>query len=207
MKPNKMKVIGITGGVGAGKSQILSYLKERTRCRIIMADQVAHELEEPDGRCYKQILSKLGTSILAEDGRIDRTKMAARIFADEKLRLQINEIVHPAVKEYIIAAIAEERAEGRIDYLFIEAALLIENGYKAIVDELWYIHTDMHVRRERLKASRGYSDEKIDSIVKGQLSEEEFYGQCSVVIDNSGTLDSVYRQIDKKLGEDLCQKR
>lgn len=202
-----MKVVGITGGIGAGKSQILAYLKEHTRCRIIIADQVAHELEEPGGRCYQPIVSILGTAILTEDGRIDRAKMAARIFADGKLLSQINAIVHPAVKEYITGVIAEERAGDRIDYLFIEAALLIEDGYKTIVDELWYIHTDMRVRRERLKASRGYSDEKIDSIVNGQLSEEEFYGQCSVVIDNSGTLDSVYRQIDKKLGEDLCQKR
>ena len=202
-----MKVVGITGGIGAGKSQILAYLKEHTRCRIIIADQVAHELEEPGGRCYQPIVSILGTAILTEDGRIDRAKMAARIFADGKLLSQINEIVHPAVKEYITGAIAEERAGDRIDYLFIEAALLIGDGYKTIVDELWYIHTDIQVRRERLKASRGYSDEKIDSIMNGQLSEEEFYGQCSVVIDNSGTLDSVYRQIDKKLGEDLCQKR
>lgn len=202
-----MKVVGITGGIGAGKSQVLSYLKEHTRCRIIIADQVAHELEEPGGRCYQPIVSILGTAILTEDGRIDRAKMAARIFADGKLLSQINAIVHPAVKEYITGVIAEERAGDRIDYLFIEAALLIEAGYKTTVDELWYIHTDMQVRRERLKASRGYSDEKIDSIMNGQLSEEEFYGQCSVVIDNSGTLDSVYRQIDKKLGEDLCQKR
>ena len=202
-----MKVVGITGGIGAGKSQILAYLKEHTRCRIIIADQVAHELEEPGGRCYQPIVSILGTAILTGDGRIDRAKMAARIFADGKLLSQINAIVHPAVKEYITGAIAEERAGNRIDYFFIEAALLIEDGYKTIVDELWYIHTDIQVRRERLKASRGYSDEKIDSIMNGQLSEEEFYGQCSVVIDNSGTLDSVYRQIDKKLGEDLCQKR
>ncbi len=202
-----MKVVGITGGIGSGKSQILAYLKEHTRCRIIIADQVAHELEEPGGRCYQPIVSILGTAILTEDGRIDRAKMAAGIFADGKLLSQINEIVHPAVKEYITGAIAEERAGNRIDYFFIEAALLIEDGYKTIVDELWYIHTDIQVRRERLKASRGYSDEKIDSIMNGQLSEEEFYGQCSVVIDNSGTLDSVYRQIDKKLGEDLCQKR
>ncbi|MDE6739837.1 MAG: dephospho-CoA kinase, partial [Lachnospiraceae bacterium] len=92
-------------------------------------------------------------------------------------------------------------------YLFIEAALLLENGYKAIVDEMWYIHTDEQVRRDRLRTSRGYSDEKIDSIMQGQLSEEDFLRQCPVVIDNSGTLDSVYKQIDEKLGEDLCQKQ
>lgn len=202
-----MKVIGITGGVGAGKSQILSYLQERTRCRVIMADQVAHELEEPEGRCYQPIVSLLGTAVLAEDGQIDRVKMAARIFADEKLLEQVNQIVHPAVKEYIDEAIAGERARGQIDYLFIEAALLIESGYGRIVDEMWYIHADEKTRRERLKKSRGYSDRKIDNIMQGQLSEEEFYGHCSVVIDNSGTLDSAYRQIEKKLGENLCQKQ
>lgn len=202
-----MKVIGITGGVGAGKSQILSYLEEHTHCRIIMADRVAHELEEPQGSCYQPIISVLGPQILAEDGRIDKAKMAARIFTDEKLLRRINEIVHPAVKEYITGAIAEERASGRNDYLFIEAALLLEDGYKAIVDEMWYIYTDEQIRRDRLKASRGYTDEKIDGIMQRQLSEEEFMKQCSVVIDNNETLDSVYRQIDEKLGEGSCQKQ
>lgn len=202
-----MKVIGITGGVGAGKTQILSYLAGHTRSRIIMADQVAHELEEPEGCCYEPILSVLGTEILAEDGRIDRPKMAAQIFADEGLLQQINGIVHPAVKAYITEAIETERERRQIDYLFVEAALLIEDGYEKIVDELWYIHADEQVRRERLKEARGYSDEKIDSIMQGQLSEEEFYEHCSVVIDNSGAPDSAYRQIDKKLGEYLCQRQ
>lgn len=202
-----MKIIGITGGVGAGKSRILAYLEEHTACRIIMADRTAHELEDPGGSCYEQIVELLGADILAGDGSIDRAKMAERIFTDRELLVQINEIIHPAVKRYINAAIAEEQKAGRIDYLFIEAALLIEDGYEKIVDELWYIHTDEQVRRERLKASRGYSDEKIDSIMQGQLSEEAFYRHCPVVIDNSGTLENAYRQIDKKLGEDLCQRQ
>lgn len=196
-----MKVIGITGGVGAGKSRILSYLQERTSCRIIMADQVAHELEEPGGVCYRQIVSLLGGGILSEDGRIDKGKMATEIFGDKRLLEQVNGIVHPAVKDYIMEAISSERLKGRIDYLFLEAALLVENGYGQIVDEMWYIHTDEAVRRARLKASRGYTDEKIDSIMRGQLQAEEFRRHCSVVIDNSTTLESVYRQIDEKLGE------
>ena len=201
-----MKVIGITGGVGSGKTQILDYLKAHTSCRAIVADEVAHELEEPGGVCYEQIVALLGEKILAANGRIDKAEMAAKIFGDRDLLVQINEIVHPAVKEYIIKAIAEEKETGRFDYLFIEAALLIEGGYDKIVDEMWYIYTDEQVRRDRLKASRGYSDEKIDSIIKEQLAEEEFYRHCSVVIDNSRTLQSAFRQIDEKLGESLCQK-
>ncbi len=202
-----MKVIGITGGVGAGKSEILAYLKEHCRCRIIMADRLAETLEEPGQVCYLQIVSLLGQDILQEDGRIDRRKMAAKIFADGKLLTAVNAMIHPAVKEYILQIIQTEKVEDVLDYLFIEAALLIEDGYDKIVDELWYIHADAEVRRQRLKASRGYTDEKIDNILGQQLSEEAFFKHCHVVIDNSGSLDHVYKQIDEKLGEKLCQKQ
>ena len=202
-----MKVIGITGGVGAGKSEILAYLREHANCRIIIADKVAHDLEKQGGVCYDRIVALLGEEVIAEDGKIDKSKMAARIFADKGLLVRINEIVHPAVKEYIVNEIAKEKKVGRLDYLFIEAALLIEDGYKEIVDEMWYIRTDEKTRRDRLKASRGYSDEKIDSIIREQLSEEEFHKNCSTVIDNSKSLESAYGQIDKKLGERLCQKQ
>lgn len=201
-----MKVIGITGGVGAGKSEILAYLKERCNCRIIMADRLAETLEEPGQECYRQLVALLGPEILQADGRIDRQKMAARIFADRELLAAVNGIIHPAVKEYILQTIETEKAADALDYLFIEAALLIEGGYDRIVDELWYIHADVEVRRQRLKDARGYTDEKIDGILKGQLSEEAFYRHCPVVIENSGTLESVYQQINEKLGEDSCQK-
>lgn len=202
-----MRTIGITGGVGAGKSQILSYLQTHTNCCILIADQIAHDLEEPGGKCYGQIVTLLGQEILRPDGGIDKAKMAAKIFADKELLTQVNGIIHPAVKESVLEVIAGEREAGIHDYLFLEAALLIEDGYKQIVDEMWYIHTDESIRRKRLKASRGYTDEKIDGIMEGQLPEEEFYRHCSVVIDNSGTLESACRQIDEKLGEGLCQKQ
>ena len=202
-----MKVIGITGGVGAGKSEILSYLKEHCNCRILMADRLAEELEEPGQDCYDQLLALLGREILQEDGRIDRKKMAARVFADKSLLEAVNAMIHPAVKQAILQIIRDEKEAARRDYLFIEAALLIEDGYAEIVDELWYIHTEEKVRRQRLKASRGYTDEKIDSILREQLSEEEFYGHCHYVIENSGSLERVYEQLDKKLGEELCQKQ
>lgn len=202
-----MRVIGITGGVGSGKTAILDYLQKHTNCRVIVADRVAHELEEPGGICYGKIVALLGQEVLAKDGRIDKAKMSARIFSDKNLLTGINGIIHPAVKEYIQKTIAEEREAGKLDYLFIEAALLIENGYCGIVDEMWYIHTDEKTRRERLKLSRGYTDEKIDSIIKEQLAEEDFYRHCSVVIDNSKALQSAFRQIDEKLGEELCQKQ
>ena len=202
-----MKVIGITGGVGAGKTQVLHYLQGRTDCRIIIADQAAHALEEPGEVCYEKLVALLGKEILREDGKIDKTRMAARIFGDKDVLAKVNAIVHPAVKTYITGIVAEARRSGSPEYLFIEAALLIEDGYEQIVDELWYIHAQTEVRRERLKADRGYDDEKIDRIMQGQLPEEAFYRHCTVVIENGGTLEQVYRQIDRKLEEDLCQKQ
>jgi dephospho-CoA kinase len=172
-----------------------------------MADRLAETLEEPGQACYDPIVSLLGREILQEDGRIDRQKMAAKIFADERLLAEVNQIVHPAVKNHILRRIGEEKAADRLDYFFIEAALLIEDGYDKIVDELWYIHADERVRRRRLKDSRGYTDEKIDNILKGQLSSEDFAGHCQVVIENSGTLENVYRQLNEKLEGDLCQKQ
>lgn len=202
-----MKVIGITGGVGAGKSEVLAFLSKHYNCRVIMADKAAHQLEEPEGRCFEPLISLLGADILTSEGRIDRQKMAAKIFSDAALLKKVNAIVHPAVKAYLVEQIARERAAKEIDYLFIEAALLIEEGYGSVVDALWYIYADASVRRKRLKQARGYSDEKIDSILAKQLPEEAFYQHCSVVIENNGTLTSVYQQIEKELGEYQWQKQ
>ncbi len=196
-----MRVIGITGGVGAGKSEVLAWLAGRPDCRVIMADQVAHRLEEPGEVCFAPLCALLGDNILDAEGRIDKRRMAAKIFGDEALLRGVNEIVHPAVKAYLTAQIEEERAAGKQNWLFIEAALLIEEGYAGIVDELWYIHAGEAVRRQRLRESRGYTDEKIDSIFRSQLSEEAFRKHCDVVIENNGTLESVYTQIEKELGE------
>jgi len=201
-----MRVIGITGGVGAGKSALLGHVKERYRCRVILADEVAHLVEEPGQKCYNELVALLGNDILNLDGTIDKKRMAEKIFADSAVLGQVNGIVHPAVKEFILREIARSRQEGKEDFLFVEAALLIEGGYGEILDELWYIHAQPDIRRSRLKAGRAYSDEKIDRILKEQLSEMEFRRHCKVVIDNSGSLAEACLQIDKKLEEYLCQK-
>ena len=196
---SKMKLIGITGGIGAGKSLILDYLKENCNCRILLADEAAHLVKEPGQPCYHKLVDALGEGILQEDGRIDRQKMAAVIFSLPRLLKQTDEIIHPAVKEYILEEIEKEKRAGKRDAFFLEAALLIEEGYDRILDELWYIHAKPEVRRERLKSSRGYSDEKVDRIFASQLTETAFLAHCKEVIDNSGSLADTYRQIDEIL--------
>ncbi|MBQ6994100.1 MAG: dephospho-CoA kinase [Lachnospiraceae bacterium] len=196
-----MMTIGITGGVGAGKSQVLSYIEENYNCKVIRADEVAHLLEEPGHKCYERIVAFLGTDILQEDKTIDKRKMASAIFTDEKKLIAINEILHPEVKKYILEQIQLEKEKQEIDFLFVEAALLIEEHYDEILDEIWYIHADTEVRSKRLMESRQYSAEKIADIMGKQLSEEEFRKHCSVVIVNDGDLAVTYKQIDEIMGE------
>ena len=201
-----MKVIGITGGVGAGKTAVLSYIRDNYNCKVVLADEVAHQVKEPGEVCYERLIALLGKEVLWEDGTINKSKMAEMIFYSDALLEEVNAIIHPAVKESIERTIAQEKEKNLLDFLIIEAALLIEAGYMDIVDEMWYIYADEAVRRERLKATRGYSDEKIDSIMEEQLSEAEFKANCKVVIDNSRSLLEAYEQVDKELGEALWQE-
>ena len=199
MKPNRPVFIGITGGIGAGKTEILNYIGKHYKCEIYLADEVAHRVEEPGTECYEKLMALLGTDVTGADGQIDKVKMAARIFADPELLERVNAIVHPAVKEYLLAHLEKARRDGGVELFFVEAALLIEGGYGALVDEMWYIYADESVRRWRLEQARGYGRERIDNVMSKQLSEEEFRRQCDFVIDNSGLLADSFRQIDKKL--------
>lgn len=191
--------------MGSGKTALLSYIRGKYNCRIILADEAAHKVKEPGQVCYDSLVALLTEEVLAEDGTIDKQKMAARIFASGELLQQVDDIIHPAVRELIQQTIEEERTLNRHDFLFIEAALLIEGGYLEILDEIWYIYAGEEIRRERLRVSRGYSEDKMDAIMSSQLSEEEFRKHCSVVIDNSGVPERAYEQIDRKLEEYLCQ--
>ena len=193
-----MLVIGITGGVGAGKSMCLQTLKEHCNCKIVLADDVGNMVKEPGQKCYSQIVDLLGEDILQDNLSIDKIKMAQRIFADNHLLHRVNEIIHPAVEEYILNDIAKEREKGQIEVFFLEAALLIEAGYVPYLDELWYIYTEKSVRIKRLKESRSYSDEKIEQIMNKQLSDEEFRKYADFVLDNSHDFENTFAQIKDK---------
>ena len=194
-----MRLIGITGGVGAGKSTILEYIKAHYRCRVYLADQVAHAVKEPGQPCYEALVELLGREVLEENGQIHKGRMAERIFRDENLLEQVNALVHPAVRVYLLEKIREAREEGWAELFFIEAALLIECGYRDIVDEMWYVHAGEDLRSGRLRESRGYSPEKIGQIMGSQLTEEGFRAGSDFVIDNSGTPEESYRQIRRRL--------
>ena len=195
-----MRFIGITGGVGAGKSAILTYLAEKPNTKVMLADEIAHELMEPGTDCYRRIVEQFkDEDIFQENGQFHRGKLATVIFSNEEKREAMNAIVHPEVKDYVQRIFQQEKENGQLELLVLEAALLIEEDYGAICDELWYIYTSEENRRARLKASRGYSDEKIDSIFNSQLTEAQFRAGTQVTIDNNGDLEETFRQIENAL--------
>lgn len=198
---NNMKVIGITGGVGSGKTEVLSFIENMVDCIVIRADELAKSLEKSDEVCYQPLVDLLGVAILGSDNEIDYKKMATAIFSSdtEDILSKVNNIIHPEVKKRILSMIDIEKNKGQIEYFFIEAALLIEDNYDTICDEMWYIYTDVSIRRQRLKESRGYSDSKIDSIIKSQLDDAVFRRYCKYTIDNSGRIEETKRQLETLL--------
>lgn len=106
--------------------------------------------------------------VLDVNREIDKKKLAEIIFASPNKRAALDSIVHPLVKQEVITKVTNNRIENRLDYTFVESALLLDDHYEVFCDEVWYIDAGEDVRRKRLKDSRGYSDEKIDNILKSQ---------------------------------------
>ncbi len=189
-----MKFIGITGGVGAGKSAMIEYLRDHYVCRVYLADEVAHEVRQPGTDCYRRLVELLGEETVS-----DRKKMAKAVFSDETLLKKVNDIVHPAVREYILGEKRKAEEGGECELFFLEAALLIEAGYREILDELWYVWADRETRIKRLMETRDYPREKAEAIMDSQLSDEVFRANSDFVIDNSSSLEDAYDQIRGRL--------
>ena len=191
-----MRFIGITGGVGAGKSELLAFIEKHYKCRIYLADKVAFTVRMPGTKVYDEL-----KAIVGEEALRDNKLMAKMLFSDDKLLEKVNSIIHPAVKDYLLSELEKARKSEDVELFFVEAALLIEDGYGKFVDEMWYIYASEDVRIKRLMEARGYSLEKAKSIMENQLSEEEFRNNSDFVIDNSKSLEDSYNQIKSRLGE------
>lgn len=192
-----MKVIGITGGVGSGKSRVLEYLKEAYGAAVCQMDEAARNLQKKGTRCFERIVETFGTGILDAKGELNRSLLGGIVFADRDKMAQLNGIVHPEVIRQVEQDIRRKTEEGRKLYV-VEAALLPDVG-RELCDELWYIYADENVRRERLKASRGYTDDKISQMIASQPEEKRFRASCGVVIDNSGDFEDTKKQIGDNL--------
>ena len=188
------KIIGITGGVGAGKSSVLAVLKNDFGAKIILADLVAHDLMEPGSLGLRKVTEALGTSFL-----VDRKALADLIFRDKEALKTMNSIIHPLVWKTM-----KEEAEAASENLVIIEAAVFDTAPKNFFDELWYVYTTKENRIVRLMENRGYSREKCEDIIGRQASEEEYRALCSRVIDNNGDESDIKRQLKEILDHEIC---
>ena len=196
-----MKVYGITGGAGTGKSEVIKMLQQNFGGCVIMSDEVARELMQKGNISYQLIVEYFGRDILMDDGEIDRKKLADHVFNNKEALEKLNSMTHPYVKDEIRKLIAEAEASGECRFVALESAILLECGYEDICDEFWYVYTKPEIRRQRMKDTRNYSDEKVDSVMRNQQPDEVFFEQCSFVIKNNTTLSDVYAQLKEKLDQ------
>ena len=193
-----MKIIGVTGGVGAGKSAVLQYITTHYNAKVFYADTIALELQKRGAPCYQPLVSLLGNEVLDDSLEFNRKAVANCIFQNEVLLKKVNAIVHPAVKTYLLEQLALAEKEG-VELVFVEAALLIECGYKNVVDEMWVVCAEKEIREKRLAENRGYTTERTRNIMQHQLSQEAFLQEADVVIYNNDDFEHTIRQIRERL--------
>ena len=195
-----MMVLGLTGGVGAGKSRILELFSHDYGAQVIQADLVARKLEDPGQPGLTGLVSLFGTGILQKDGTLDRKGFADRIFGNPEALKRVNALIHPLTRNELKRQIRESSAE----LIVVEAALFDERS-REVCQYLLYVDTQDEIRIQRLMENRGYSREKCLDIMKNQADRNDFLKLADFVIDNSGSLEESrlqIRRILKKTGYD-----
>lgn len=187
-------ILGITGGVGSGKSRILDILQKDYGFHVIQADQVARQLMEPGMESYHAVVDYLGPAVVKEDKSLDRAVMADIIFHDPIKRKRVDELTHPLVWKAAMKEAMEAR-EGRV---VIEAAIPSKD-FRDKCSKMWYVYTSRENRMERLRESRGYTQEKTESIMDSQAPEAGFREFSDAVIDNNGSVEDTRKQIRRLL--------
>jgi dephospho-coA kinase len=179
-------VIGITGGIGSGKSVVTSLLRDKFDAAVIDTDTIGHEVMEIGKSAYKKVVEIFGNKVIAEDGSIDRKKLGSLVFDNRELLCKLNDIIHPAVEAEVDKRIAEF-TQKKYKYIALETALLIKVGYNRKCDKVWFVYADKDIRLKRLYDNRGIYKGKAGKIFESQNTEEEFRQIADDVIDNSGS--------------------
>ncbi len=196
-----MRVIGVTGGVGAGKSMVLEILEKEYGARLLPADEIGRELTEPGGACFAPVAGLFGEALVRADGRLDRGALAGLVFENREALERLNGIVHPAVRREIEDRLrrGEEEEGGEADAkerpAVIESAILFEAGYEDICSETWYVYAPEEMRIRRLTESRGYSRSRCLKVMENQMGEKELRRRASAVIENDGGRERTEEQI------------
>jgi len=189
-----MLTIGLTGGIGSGKSTVTRVLAE-LGAPIIDADKVGHAIYEPDGPAYADMIAAFGEGILAPDRTIDRRKLGPVVFADPAALKRLNSIVHPKMFARMREMVAAMRAAGERKPIMIEAAILIEANWHPLFDEIWLVVTSRKQVLARIERDRGMAREQIEARIRAQLPDEERRKHATTVITNDGTVEDLREKV------------
>jgi dephospho-CoA kinase len=185
-----VKTIGLTGGIGSGKSTAARILAD-LGAHVIDADLVGHAVYRPGAPGFQPLFEAFGEAIVAADGTIDRKRLASVVFADSGKLAELNRIVHPLIAAAIREQLAALEGSGRRAPVVVEAAVLIEASWATLVEEVWVVTADRAAVLARVAAQRGLLSEQIEARIRAQLSDEERQRRAHVVIDNSGTIEQL----------------
>ncbi len=188
-----MLVVGLTGGICSGKSTVAAMFA-RLGATVIDADRIAHELQEPGQPLFEAIVSAFGREVVGEDGRIDRRKLGAVVFADPKARARLEDILHPAIVGECERRIQQAGTSGAAVCL-LDAALLIESGRHARFDTVILVEASEAVQIDRLMARMGLGRDEALQRIRSQMPREEKRRHASLVIENGGPLEETERQV------------
>ncbi len=194
------KVIGLTGGIGSGKSTVSQFLAELGSA-IIDADKVGHEAFKPNTEAWREVVATFGRQILSPSGEIDRKKLGGIVFDNPEALQKLNQIVHPRAYDIVKSRLEECRRQG-VEVVVLEVILLIEAKWTNLVDEVWVVVASEDTVVKRLKQQRGMSEEEILARIRFQLSTEERVKHADVVINNDGDIDEMKAKV-KDLWERL----
>lgn len=188
-------IIGLTGGIGSGKSVVGRMLAE-LGAHVIDTDKVGHRVYEPGSEGFDRLVATFGKSIVASNGTIDRKKLGAIVFADDARRAELNAIVHPLIFGEIMREIAETRHRGFAGHIVLEAPILVEAKGTGLVDQIWVVAAPPDAVRARLTRDRSMSRAEIEARVGAQLDDAERRRHADVVIENDGDLTSLRKVVE-----------
>ena len=195
-----MLVIGLTGGIGTGKSEVSRILRE-LGATVIDADRVGHEAYRPHAQIWQEVVDAFGEGILQPTGEIDRKRLGAIVFSDPAARGRLNSIMHPGMAEMIQERISQLRQQGT-EVVVVDAALLVEAGWDPLVDEIWVTYSSEEVVMERLRQRNNtqggepLSEEDIRSRIRSQIPFEERSRHAHALVRNSGSLDELQGEVE-----------
>ncbi len=188
-----MLTIGLTGGIGTGKSAVADLLRE-LGASVIDADRLGHQAYTPNSEAWRQVVAAFGSEILDADGEIDRRKLGAIVFADANELARLNAIMHPLMARMVEQKKSELQAQGE-SVAVVEAAVLFEAGWDSLVDEVWTTHAPVDTVVQRLHARNGLSGEEARKRINSQMAAEERNRRSQVVLDNSSDLAALEREV------------